>query len=84
MRYDETSAEFDVARGDTVLVRVRKHGDSGSLRAKFVGTVEGFQSPHEMLADKVVIDAEPLGTQLRFANYEVELEQIDAESEVNF
>ena len=72
--------------GDTVIVRIREHGETGRIRAKFVATVEEVRSRHELLSDMVVLDPPwsvgPSGFRLKTAAAEFEV--VDDASEVTF
>jgi len=78
-RYDATSSEFDFEAGDRVLVRVREHGDSGTIEGKFEATVDGFDSGMSSVSsDRAVFDPpwESMGgVKLRY--YEAEFEVLD-------
>lgn len=73
--------EFDFEEGDRVLVRVREHGDSGNIKAKFEATVEGFQSGvSSVSSDWAVFDPpwESIGG-VKLRPYEAEFEVLDDE-----
>lgn len=70
---------FDV--GDDVLVRVREHGDSGNIVAKFEAECSSISAPRHMLGSHVARFELPWGnmesTKLHY--YEAEFEVIDGE-----
>ena len=76
------SDEFDFEAGDTVLVRLRERGQ---LRAKFVATVDGFESRHPMLSDRVRLDPpwDSL-TGMTLGQHDAEFEVVESVEEVNF
>jgi len=75
----ENEAEnFDFEQGDTVLVRVRQHGDSGRIQAKFVAECTGFRSNRPVGSAQAQFDPpwDQIGTvDLRY--YEAEYEVVE-------
>lgn len=75
---------FVFTEGDTVLVRVREHGATGRLVAKFVTECTGFRASavqtHQACFD---LPFGPLNT-VKLAPHEAEFEQVESVDEVNF
>ena len=55
-RRNATSDDFEFARGATVRVRVREHGNRGNIEGKFKATVKGFSPGAGASADTVDLD----------------------------
>lgn len=73
------SDDFDFEEGDTVLVRVRQHGDSGRIQAKFVAEVDGFDSGFDQTSSDLA-KFDPPWSMLGMVNlrcYEAEFEVVD-------
>lgn len=81
MEQQTKSDDFDFEEGDTVLVRVREHGNSGNLQGKFVATVNGFDSGIGPGSDFVSLSP-PWDdiSDIRLHSYEAEFEPIDRET----
>jgi hypothetical protein len=56
MRLDTDSEHFDFPAGARVTVRVREHGTTGTIKAKFEADVKGFQSRAVGTSDQAVLD----------------------------
>jgi hypothetical protein len=71
------SDDFDFEEGDTVLVRVRQHGTSGRIQAKFVAEVQGFDGGIGPGSDYVSLEPpwDDL-TGIRLHSYEAEFEVV--------
>lgn len=73
-RLADTSEDFDIQKGDEVIVRAREHGTSGNIRAKIHGQVLGFHITPGPLSDTVSITApwdDTVHLQKNDAEYEV-------------
>lgn len=78
METQNEAENFEFEKRDTVLVRVRQHGDSGRIQAKFVAECTGFQTQFTVGAAKAQFDApwDQIGTvDLRY--YEAEFEVVE-------
>lgn len=82
MTRKESSDDFDFEVGDRVLVRVREHGQSGRMKGKFVGVVDGFRGGVSLTPDKIVIDP-PWGgsasSSVVLSPHDAELETVSGE-----
>lgn len=74
---------FPFTEGDTVLVRVREHGTSGPLRAKFVAECVDIGTAAFTVSARFDL---PFGTMntVTLRPYEAEFETVAAPSEVTF
>lgn len=75
--------EFDFDEDDIVIVRVRKYGTSGPIRAKLVGAVIEFIDHPGLLSDRVVIQS-PWDKRLKFNSHEADFEVVDGVEECQF
>lgn len=75
--------DFDFEEDDHVLVRIRERGDSGRLRAKFIGRVDSIME-NDLTGDTVKVTPpwNRIGT-IHLKSYEAEFERVDPD-EVTF
>lgn len=71
-------SEFDFSEGDTLLVRVREHGDSGNIIAKFEAECRKIQGGRGFGSPKARLDL-PFGDMntVSLRPYEAEFEMIE-------
>lgn len=79
------SDDFDIEADDLVLVRVREHGTSGTLIAKFIARVDGFDGQKGPGSTYVrLVPPWDDYSSIRLHHYEAEFEVVEDPDEVNF
>lgn len=83
--WNTMSDDFEFEEGDSVLIRIREHGDSGHLRAKVIAECVGFRESEYPGSDFAKFEP-PWDriADLALKPYDAEFEYVEDVGEVNF
>jgi len=81
----DESDDFDFEVGDTIVVRVRENGDTGTIEGKFKGVAEGFLPGVMGTSDTALISPpwDDIGN-VQLTPFEAEFEVIGDNEEIHF